>query len=304
MSAINDGTGWKGRLDYDGRRVALENISCVWYRRPTRFQFHPELSPSQVAFALGEAPMGMGGLLRSLNCLWVNHPEAQVTADYKPFQLHIAAGCGLRVPRTFISNDPEEAHHFFEACDGQMIYKTMSRGQVFNDSGALTGVIYTSSVTKQDLSDSDRIRHTCCLFQERISKQLELRITVIGTTVFAAEIHSQQYERAALDWRRGYEGLAYGVHSLPSEIREKCLLLTGRLGLHFAAIDMIVTPQGDYVFLELNPSGQWAWIEMHTALPLRGAICDLLMSPPPHPDRMVSDLAGIHQLTTTAVKRH
>ncbi|HWN70612.1 MAG TPA: hypothetical protein VNM90_23390, partial [Haliangium sp.] len=116
------------------------------------------------------------------------------------------------------------------------------------------------------------------LFQARVPKQVELRITVAGESVLAAEIHSQSTKRTQIDWRHYDQGhTPYRAHALPDEIRRACLALVARLGLRFGAIDMIVTPDDRYVFLEINPSGQWMWIENETGLPISDAVCDTLL---------------------------
>ncbi|MGB8346821.1 MAG: hypothetical protein WCD86_18175, partial [Ktedonobacteraceae bacterium] len=193
----------------------------------------------------------------------------------KPFQLHVARSCGFEIPPSLITNDPEAAISFFEQCNGEMIYKTLSGGMIMSDTGDPLS-IYTSQVTADHLQEGSPIHHTACLFQARVPKKIELRITVIGSQVFAAEIHSQHSESTAIDWRRSYSDLLYEIHQLPEEIAEKCLLLVQRFGLVFGAIDMILTPDDRYIFLELNPNGQWAWIEHATGLPLCATLVDLL----------------------------
>jgi glutathione synthase/RimK-type ligase-like ATP-grasp enzyme len=120
------------------------------------------------------------------------------------------------------------------------------------------------------------IRLTTNLFQQYIPKAFEVRITVIGSNVFAAEIHSQHSERARIDFRAAYQDLYYQVHALPKEIEEACRQLVRSFHLQFSAIDMLVTPEGKYYFLESNANGQWGWIERHTGLPLTAALVDLL----------------------------
>ena len=235
------------------------------------------MTPAGQQFASAEARMAVGGLLRSTDCLWVNHPEQMVTADYKPFQLKVAGDCGLEIPASLITNDPNAAIGFFEHCHGQMIYKTLSGGMIVSESGDVVS-IYTSHVTRDDLlNESQRVRHTACLFQELVPKKLELRITVIRNHVFPAEIYFQHAERAAVDWRMAYQNLRYGIHQLPEDIHKKCLALVQKLGLSFAAIDMIVTPDGRYVFLELNSNGQWGWIQNATGLPICETLVDMLV---------------------------
>ena len=136
---------------------------------------------------------------------------------------------------------------------------------------------FTQPVTTRDVGYARRLRFSPVLFQRNIAKRFELRITVVEDEVLAAEIHSQATYRTQLDWRHyDWDHTPYRIHALPDDIRDKCLELTRRLGLRFGAIDMIVTPDGNYVFLEINPSGQWRWIEDQCGLPISDALCHAL----------------------------
>ncbi len=269
---------WEGAIVTEHRTIAFDQIGSIWYRRPTPFELDPMLSPSGQQFASAEARMALGGLLRSVDCLWVNHPEKMVSADYKPYQLKVAGECGLEIPASLITNDPDAVLDFFERCKGEMIYKTLSGGMIVAESGEVLSV-YTSHVTRDDLREAEsRVRYTACLFQELVPKKVELRITVVGGHVFPAAISYLHPERAAIDWRTAYQELQYGMYELPREIRHKCLEVVGKLGLSFAAIDMIVTPDDRYVFLEANPNGQWQWIERATGFPICETLVGLLVA--------------------------
>ncbi len=259
------GAAWKGTLTVDQHALSLQDITSIWYRRPTPFESDPALPPAAQQFAQAEARMAIGGIFRSLSCRWINHPEKMVTADYKPYQLEMARACGLETPDTLLTNSPEAARHFLAQYPKGIIYKTLSGALVFSESGEPLS-IYTSRVSLRDLEQEDSLRPTACLFQEEIPKQLELRITVMGERVFAAEIFSQHSPRTQVDFRQAYADLRYGVHALPQTIHDRCLALTKALDLSFAAIDMVLTPDHRYVFLELNSSGQWAWIGQATDL--------------------------------------
>src|SRR5215472_4223308 len=279
LIAYSQTGSWDGAIVTEHRTIAFDQIGSIWYRRPTPFELDPMLSPSGQQFASAEARMALGGLLRSVDCLWVNHPEKMVSADYKPYQLKVAGECGLEIPASLITNDPEAVLEFYERCKGEMIYKTLSGGMIVAESGEVVSV-YTSRVTLDDLRDEgSRVSYTACLFQELVPKEVELRITVVGEHVFSAEISYTHPERATIDWRTAYQDLQYGIHELPSEIRNKCLALVRKLGLSFAAIDMIVTSDDNrYVFLEANPNGQWQWIERATGFPSCETLVDLLVA--------------------------
>jgi glutathione synthase/RimK-type ligase-like ATP-grasp enzyme len=115
------------------------------------------------------------------------------------------------------------------------------------------------------------------IFQQYVPKRVELRVTVVGRRVFAAEIDSQASRSTRHDWRHYDDpNVQYRIHTLPPEMARACVRLVEALGLSFGAIDLIQTPEGKYVFLEINPNGQWGWIEDLTGLPISDAIADWL----------------------------
>ena len=211
FTARQEGEQWQGTLLVEEKTLALEQITSIWYRRPTPFEPDTALSLAGHQFASAEARMGVGGVLRSLPCLWVNHPEKMVTADYKPWQLQVAQECGLEVPRSLITNEPEAVHAFLEECHGKMVYKTLSGGCVMSEDDEPIS-IYTSQITAEDMQrEHDRVRMTACLFQEQIEKKVELRVTIVGEQLFPAEISYLDPEKAALDWRTAYRICAIGL---------------------------------------------------------------------------------------------
>lgn len=138
---------------------------------------------------------------------------------------------------------------------------------------------YTQVVTKREIAHWRTIRFCPVIFQAYVPKRIELRITVVGREVFATEIHSQHSNQTRHDWRR-YDQFEtpYFPHELPRKLQERCVQLVERLGPCYGAIDMVLTPDDRYVFLEINPNGQYLWVEKMTGLPISEAICDLLMS--------------------------
>lgn len=256
-----------------GKSIDFTRVASIWHRRPRNFEFHDDLDPDAVAFARGEAMRGLGGVLRSVDCLWMNHPEKDISASFKPSQLASAAQLGLVIPNTLITNDPHEAKAFLSERPDSTIYKTLSVPHVTSDHYMSTA-LFTSRITPADLTAIDTVRYTPCLLQEFVRKAFEVRVTIIGDRLFAVSIHAPQPEVA--DWRSVMASLAYSDYHLPDAIAERTLSLVRKLGLMFAAIDFAVTPSGEHVFLELNPGGQWAWLEDKTGLPIADAIADCL----------------------------
>lgn len=110
------------------------------------------------------------------------------------------------------------------------------------------------------------------IFQHRLEKSHEVRATVVGDEIHAVTIYSQSHPEARLDWRRAQQELHYERTTLPEHVADSLRLLTNRLGLVFGAHDLVVTPEGDHVFLEVNSGGQWLWLERHAGVPITAAV--------------------------------
>ena len=273
--------GWSGSIRSQGRHVPLETLASIWWRRPKQYKAPEAYSPGERAFLEEEANRGIIGVLESLalqQTLWVSRLHSIRRAELKPLQLAAAQQLGLRTPRTLLTNDPSAARAFYETCRGQVVLKAVSRGAIEEEARRF---IYTSQVQPDHLAALEGVRATAHLFQEYLPKRFDLRIVVIGRQVFAAEIHSQHSERTRLDFRRGYSDLTYAVHALPQEIEAKALALVCLFGLQFSSMDFLLTPEGDYVFLDLNPNGQFYWLQTRLLerFPVKEAMADLLVFP-------------------------
>ena len=256
MSARFDGT-WHGEMRSHGRAVELGDIRSVYVRRPTMFRFPASMTDAEQRFAGREARRGIGGLLLSLPCSWVNHPSRAADAEYKPYQLQVAAACGLSVPRTVITNAPEHAPEHGGYLGPAAVYKALASAT--GADGDRVAFIPTTEVATTDMADL-RVALTAHQFQERVPKVRDVRATVVGRRVFAANILAP--DTGIIDWRTNYAGLRYEPVNLPGEV-ESALL---------AAADWVGTADGRHHFVDLNPSGQWGWIQEATGLPIAAAL--------------------------------
>jgi hypothetical protein len=117
------------------------------------------------------------------------------------------------------------------------------------------------------------------IVQEYVPKKLELRVTVVGDQIFPCAIHSQDsHLENRSDWRNDVYDCRHESYALPPCVEAKCFELVRRLGVHFGCIDLIVTPDDEYVFLEINPNGQWRWVQELTGMPIAEAIAELLIN--------------------------
>lgn len=263
-----------GRIEIAGRSINLTTVRSVWYRHPSPSALPTCLNPEERRFADAEIRWALAGVFQLFDWFWVNHPDRIRVAGSKILQLRRARELGFEIPATLVTNDPSKVRDFFDA-HRDIVYKPFS-SPFFSDGEQ---VCYTSPITPNEVSRVDLIRNAPGIFQKKIRKRIELRITVIGRRVFAVEIHSQQVDTAKDDWRAApIEDLAHVPHELPPDIEERCLAYVGSFGLVFGAIDMIVTPENEYIFLENNPSGQFGWIEAQTGEPLTAALAELLIT--------------------------
>lgn len=254
--------------------MALGEIGGIYFCRPTTFQF--EAMPELVtAWAHAEARSGLGGLLMTQD-RWLNHPHRVGYAEYKPVQVAEAVRAGLTVPRTLITNDLAEARAFASQVD-EMIYKPLSAATPPSPPGpGDRPMLYTSVVEPHHLAEEgDVIAVTMHLFQERIRCQRAVRLTVVDHRVFAVAIRAHS-PAAALDWRSDQAHLSYENIKVPAAVASGVMDLMATLGLRFGAFDFLLDPDDAWVFLEVNPNGQWAFIEQATGAPITAAITDAL----------------------------
>ncbi|HWS90024.1 MAG TPA: MvdD family ATP-grasp ribosomal peptide maturase [Pyrinomonadaceae bacterium] len=274
------GVGGEERLTLssDEGEFDLREVTAVWHRRLNfGARLPPTLDKQLRRASLTEARAAAQGLLASLRAFRLDAVQQIRHAENKQLQLQVAREVGLEIPRTLTSNDPAAVRAFAAGCEGGVVTKMLSSFAVYEGGREL--VVFTNPVRPEDLADLSGLSLCPATFQEMVPKALEVRATVVGDRVMAASIDSQSSARAANDWRR--DGLrmieAWRPYELPREVEEKLLRLMDCFVLNYGAIDLIVTPDGRHVFLEVNPSGEFFWLEHCPGLPVSDAIADVLL---------------------------
>lgn len=253
----------------------LNNVTAVWYRRPVPPVVAADLPATAAAWARAEAREALMGAWRTLDALWVNHPDRNRVAESKLLQLRTAMEIGFDVPESLVSNEREQVEAFVAAHSTGVVCKPLMNGRV--PIGSDEQLFFTSRVNDQ--VSLAQLGAEPYLFQELVPKLYDIRVTVIGEEVFAVRIDSQQAEDTVVDWRRGRPGmLDHTPIELGAGLASHCVSLCRRFGLQFGAIDLACQPDGRHIFFEINPNGQWAWVEQRTRLPLRARMVDLLLS--------------------------
>jgi hypothetical protein len=248
----------------DGQHVELETVRTVWHRRrflPPIASRHPVRD--QRYFQREWTDM-LSGMFASLDDAWFVNDPGRMDAAVKPLQLRLAQQLGLRIPDTLITNDPVAAAAFVQRHEERIVHKTLAAPR--------HRFLPTKAWSASDRHAWDNLVFSPTIFQEMVTGCRELRITVIGDRLFAAEFRpAADLIDGRLDVRTPYR-----LHRLPTDISRRLLALVRQLGLVFSTIDMKLTDDGEYVFLEVNPMGQFLYIEILAGLPLTAAMAELL----------------------------
>ncbi|PRY00664.1 ATP-grasp ribosomal peptide maturase [Allonocardiopsis opalescens] len=267
LAATVDEEGLTGAVVTPTRRLALAGVRSVYWRRPSPYVAAQELTESDRRWVVEQSRWGLGGVLASLpGALYVNHPWHNRQAEHKVAQLAAAARCGFVIPRTLVTNDIVRARVF--ARRHQVVYKPLWNGEYQGDDG-VHRAIWVDEVDADMLDES--IGGAPHLLQARVDKQADIRTTVVGRQVFSVRIDGAP----GLDWRSDYPSLTYTALPTPPPVRAAIDAYLDAFGLAFGAFDFALCRDGTWVFLECNPNGQWAWIEV-VREPITTALADLL----------------------------
>lgn len=251
------------------------DFTSVWFRRTKLPTLPSTLSISEKLYLLRDYERLLNNIFSCLESLkWLSKPEFIYKAENKLLQLKHAKKLEFEIPDTIITNDKSNIKSFAAKHQGNVIVKSLGSNKLAR--GSSTSLMYTSRVTPFHIEQIEAYDITPCIFQNYIDKDYEIRVTVINDKVFSAKVNSQTDELSKIDWRK--KKLLFEECQLPYDIEQKCIALVKSLNLSFGAIDLIRTPNSKYYFLEINPNGQWAWIEKDTALPISQSIIEFLTS--------------------------
>ena len=280
LSSCYEDKEWKIYLDYKGKRESIHDITALWYRRSFNLGngLRELLEGKFLSSVHGEIRITLFGMLESMNCFQIGKFSHYRRMDSKEEQMKIAAAVGLNIPETCITNSPEEARRFVKDHPNGAIAKM--QGSFAIDKEGVEQVVFTNVITEDNLDDIDTLQYCPMQFQEKLEKQKELRVTIVGDKVFSFAVDSQKLENAKVDWRReGVELLQQWVpFDLPETIKEKLLKLMEVYQINYGAIDIILTPENEYYFLEINAAGEFFWLDR---------LCDAAIS-----DQIAKVLAG------------
>lgn len=281
-----------GRFRSERHLVQIEEIRSAWLHQALPFEIDANLREADQLLARQETEAAVSGVLELLPCRWLNRPSAIRLASYKLLQLRWAKVCGLRIPRTLVTNEPAAAQAFLSDQTRGAAMKTLATPSL--EDGGREHVSRTRRISIDACPDLDRIHYAPVLLQEYIEKRHELRITVVRDKIFVIAFDSQARESTKDDVRRqtSTDPVPNWATELPADVADATRSLMKALNLSYGAIDMIVTPTGEHVFLEINAAGAWLAYEKLSGAPITRAIGDALIEGD-------ADPRGVRAMTTT-----
>lgn len=253
---------------WSGRDVDLNEIRVGWWRRVRPHTVSPQLTnPRWQAFAQNETSQAVQGVLDSLPCTWINPRLSDESAHRKPYQLTLARQLGIAIPRTLVTNDPAQAKDFLEQLAPR---KAVCKAFI----ALLESWRETRLVTTRDCDQLEDVRFAPVIFQEYV-EGIDLRVIVVGERIFTVRIDARETSYP-IDMRMVIGEAKTSAFELPQTICDQIHQLMRALNLTYGAIDMKLTDSGEFIFLEVNPAGQWLFVERLTGLPISQAVADLL----------------------------
>lgn len=256
-------------ISLGAKTLDLNEVSAVWYRRAIHPSSVAGLSHGERVFVAGELRHLAMGLVLNPDITWVNPIDKVSVAEHKLYQLQIARQVGFRVPRTFVSRSAPELRRFADENEHGTICKPIFHGMFVDETAAYS--VYTRRVTP-DSFDVDCVKSCPVLLQEEIARSADVRATFIGSRCFIADIKG---DPPLVDWRDSNATVSYTASSLSDDVQRMCRTMLDKLGLVYGAFDFVRTPEGELVFLEVNPTGEWAWLENRLGFPMRDAFIQL-----------------------------
>lgn len=271
-----------GQDDTDFRLV-LEDASEIRLADVHGVYFHHAVPPSgAVPVTREHAEFADNELLESLRSLWrlipevrwLNHPRRLWRAENKVEQLIVARSCHLSIPDTLITRRAKSIQRFIRKHDGRVVVKAVRQGFVLGKDGMeLAGTRLLPARFHELL---DNYAAVPAVYQQALAREADVRVVVVDKEVFPIAITGSEDH---VDWRVAEldgKTLHYIPVQLPRPVEQACVGVVNRFGLRYSSMDLLLTDAGEFVFLELNPSGQWAWLEQLTGCPIRDAIIDAL----------------------------
>ena len=246
--------------------IQFEQLKGVFYRAPVflRTQAKAELSV-QEQLERNQWSSFLRNLIIFQNANWINNPVYTYRAENKMFQLCVAESCGLQIPKTYVSNISvnmleREKKYIVKSLDTALFYDTQNNKEMFT---------YSNVVSGEELQDYE-LASAPIIIQEFLNPKVDCRVTYIQGKLFPVKI-LQNGEGLYGDWRLRKDELEYVPFQLPPNISVAICKLMQKLEIQFGGIDLAIVGE-KYFFIEVNPTGEWGWLEIKTGMQISQTI--------------------------------
>ena len=245
----------------------FEKLKGIYFRAPVflRTQSKKELSLNE-QLERNQWSSFLRNLIVFRNAIWINNPVDVYRAENKMYQLCIAEECGLKIPKTQVSNSTtniqmdNEKQYIVKSLDTALFYDTENNREMFTYSNVVKG----SELKKYDL------RQAPIFIQEFLNPKIDCRVTYVDGKIFPVRIQKNNNGIYG-DWRFYKEQLEYIPFNLPENVASSINSLMEKLKLNFCGIDLAYV-NGEYYFIEVNPTGEWGWLEIKTGMKISSEI--------------------------------
>ncbi len=267
------GVSWteerQASIEFDGSAqmnlaaFALEPGDVVWIRRPNPAELHPNTAEPDKKFSEGEYrwfSMSLLYLLETFPVCCVNPYSASRFINNKSVQLVLAERCGMRVPRTLMSNTPGDVRAFLENSHHKTICKGFFPHIWKKDDSEALAVTETFEITASQLPADEVLTYAPAIYQEMVAKQFDVRMVLMGETIYSYSIRTP---KGRLDWRQDTAQGLVEIETIetPPEVAQAALAFARQARLTFGSLDFAVDNDGRWWFLEINEQGQFLWLE-------------------------------------------
>lgn len=254
--------GWS--ISNDCFRITSEDIYSIYYRKPILpnlniydQQYHLMIQRDIIAV--------INGIVDGFSGKVLTKPSILRKTENKVYQMMYASRKGFNIPRSYIGNSRDDCIKYEK---NTSIIKPITTGKTYGKNG---WELYQTNIFKGVNED---IRLTPVYLQDYVLKQFEVRVTIVGKKIYPVRIDTENQ----VDWRADYQNHRYAQTICPDDVIMKCYKLMDDFNLVFGAFDFIVTPTNEWIFLEVNPNGQWLWLEQSLKLDISKEIVEYLIS--------------------------
>ncbi|WP_049721757.1 ATP-grasp domain-containing protein [Gilvimarinus polysaccharolyticus] len=263
---------WRGSspdaslVDHNNTLFNCSELTTIWWRRVNAPLSNNYNLADDAAYKLipGECRAALlGAMFTAFTGRWVNDPSAELRADNKLVQLQAAAQIGFEVPSTLVSCIPDAIREFVAEQGGQVVVKVIRGLAEFS--------VPARVITADEITDIEALTACPSIWQAIVVGDTHLRVHVFGRQVIAVQITSEK-----LDWRPDLCS-PMTEYPLNNSLKAQCQQLIKVLQLTMGIIDIKLKPDGTPVFLEVNPQGQFAFVEAITGLPLSRYMAEFLI---------------------------